>query len=505
MSSHTSTDTVQVSGKDAAKIARAAFVGTALEWYDYFLFGTAAVLVFNRLFFTALDPLAGTLAAFATFGVGFAARPLGAVLFGSIGDRFGRRPALLATIITIGVATGMIGLLPDFATIGLAAPIILVILRLLQGLAVGGEWGGATTIAIEHAPLDKRGRFAALVQVGTPTGTIISSGMFSLVLLLPAEAFDAWGWRIPFLAAFPMMGIALYIRLRVEETPIFRDLVQHEERVKVPALEVFRVSSGRLLTAIAVSFLGIGGFYLVTTFIVSYGSNSLGIERSTMVNATLIASVIQIFAIIAFGRLSERFGAARLVVVGGVGSALAAFPVFWLVDTGNFLAITVAVTLGLIMLTIAYAVTGSLLAELFPPELRYSGVSLGYNIAGALTGFLPLIATALLATNGTWIAAALLIAVSLVTVVGGVAGAGCDCRTSPSSSTERPPHISRTRLRNQMDLLMESPTPLTVDRPRIDDVTIVRDFESLSRIGATPPAGCTVRRHPSPTVKRAPG
>jgi MFS family permease len=405
-------------------IARAAFVGTALEWYDYFLFGTAAAIVFNRLFFTSLDPTAATLAAFATFGVGFAARPLGAVLFGYIGDRVGRRPALLITIVMIGLATGLIGVLPDFGTIGLAAPIMLAILRLMQGLAVGGEWGGAMTIAVEHAPIEKRGRYAALVQVGSPVGTLMSSGAFALVLLMPPEVFDSWGWRLPFLAAFPLLLIALYIRLKVEESPIFNELVKLEERAKIPAIDVFRQAWGRLIVAIAAAFLGVGGFYVMTTFVISYGATTLGLDRGLMVNATLIAAVVQIGVILVIGRISEKVGPGKMTFLGGLVTAAAAFPLFWLIDTRNPAAIILAVTAGIALLSVAYSVTGALLTELFPPNLRYSGVSLGYNLAGALSGFLPLIAVALLGVSGgaSWTASLLLIVVSLITAAGGFFG-----------------------------------------------------------------------------------
>ncbi|MFR9674113.1 MFS transporter [Streptomyces sp. TR02-1] len=418
-----SADAPVVTGKEAGRVAFAAFVGTALEWYDYFLFGTAAALVFNRLFFTSLDSTAATLAAFATFGVGFAARPIGAVAFGWLGDRMGRRPALLITVVAIGAATGLIGFLPGYASIGLAAPALLVLLRLLQGVAVGGEWGGAVTLAVEHAPPGKRGRYAALPQIGSPVGTLMSSGAFALVLLLPDDSFDAWGWRLPFLAAFPMLGIAVYVRRRIEESPLFDAMLDDDDRAKVPALEVFRRAWRPLLVAMASALLGIGGFYLLTTFMISYGADTLGLSRSLMVDATLVAAAVEILVILAMGRLAERLGPDRVTLWGGVVGALVAFPLFWLVETENPVVVVLAVTAGIGVVSIAYAVTGALLTELFPARLRYSGVALAYNLAGALTGFLPAIATALLdaGDGSSWPVALLLAGISLITAFGGLA------------------------------------------------------------------------------------
>ncbi|MCZ2525896.1 MFS transporter [Streptomyces sp. HB2AG] len=415
---------VVVTGQDAGRVAFAAFVGTALEWYDYFLFGTAAAIVFNRLYFTTLDPAAATLAAFATFGVGFAARPVGALIFGWLGDRIGRRPALLITVVMIGAATGLIGLLPGYEAIGVAAPLLLVLLRLLQGIAVGGEWGGAVTLAVEHAPPGRRERYAALPQVGSPVGTLMSSGVFALVLLLPSESFDAWGWRIPFLLAFPLLIVAVYIRRRVEESPLFDEMLKQDERAKVPALEVFRTAWGRLLVAMASAVLGVGGFYILTTFMISYGADTLGLSRTLMVNGTLVAAVVEIAVILVVGRMAERLGAGRVTLWGGLATAALAFPVFWMVDTRNPVLVVLAMALGIAFLSVAYAVSGALLAELFPARLRYSGVALAYNLAGALTGFLPFAATALLDIGGgaSWPAALLLMGLSLITALGGFLG-----------------------------------------------------------------------------------
>jgi MFS family permease len=422
-----STDTrsqPSVTDAEARKIAFAAFVGTALEWYDYFLYGTAASIVFSRLYFVSGDALVATLAAFASFAVGFVARPIGAVIFGHIGDRYGRRTSLITTVTMIGVVTSLIGLLPDFATMGVIAPILLTLLRVLQGVAVGGEWGGAVTLAVEHAPPQRRGRYAALPQVGSPIGTLLSSGAFALVSLLPPTSFDSWGWRLPFLAAIPLLFVALYLRRKIEESPLFTELRAKQDRSSLPVIEVFRRSYGRVLVGLAASLLGVGGFYLLTTFVISYGTETLHLPRSLMLGATLVAAAVEIAILLAFGRLAERWGPGRVCVVGGIASALAAFPVFWLIDTKNPLLVVLAVTVGVACLSVPYAVSGSLLTELFPPQLRYSGVSIAFNLGGVVSGFVPLAATSVLAASGkeSWSVALLLVALAALTVLGGALG-----------------------------------------------------------------------------------
>ena len=414
-------DSPGASVRDARKVAVAALVGTAMEWYDYYLFGLAAALVFNRLYFTELDPRAASLAAFATFGVGFVARPLGAVIFGTLGDRYGRRPALILSVVLIGTATALIGLLPDFAAIGIAAPITLVLLRLTQGVAVGGEWSGAMTVAVEHAPPSYQNRLAALVQLSSPIATLLSSGSFALVLLLPADSFDAWGWRLPFLAAIPMLLVAVYLRRRIEESPQFVQVVAEGKRPRIPLVEVFRRAPGRLGIAILVSMLGVGGFYFMNTFLVNFGANERGFDRQLMVNATLIAAVVQAGVTLYAGRLGERFGPGRVTLWGGLATAIVAFPVFWLVDSGHPVLAVLAFVLGLSAVILAYGVAGTTLALLFPPELRYSGVSLGYNLAAVVGGFLPLAAQASLVwSNGASVGPATLFAVfGLATALGG--------------------------------------------------------------------------------------
>ena len=382
---------VEVDPKEVGRIARAAFVGTALEWYDFFLFGTASALVFNHLFFAGVGGANATLAAFATFGVGFLARPLGAIIFGHIGDKYGRRPALIISIVVIGVATGVIGLLPTYGSIGVWAPVMLTVLRLLQGVAVGGEWGGATTMAIEHAPEEKRGRYAALVQIGSPVGTLLSSGIFALILMLPPETVDSWAWRIPFLVAFPFLGVALWIRLKVEESPVFEALsaVEDEEKEKGSLKDLFRDYLPQLALATAAALLGIGGFFVMSTYVLSYATESLGLDRQMVVNATLLGAICQIFINLFFGRLGEKFGPGRIIGWGGVATALLSWPIWAMIDSGSAIALTIAVCLGISSVTITYSVSGVLLSELFPAKMRYSGVAISANVAGAISDYCP--------------------------------------------------------------------------------------------------------------------
>ncbi|WP_293775674.1 MFS transporter [uncultured Corynebacterium sp.] len=420
---------IKVESKDVFRIASSAFVGTALEWYDFFLFGTAAALVFNELFFSGMSGTGATLASLATFGVGFLARPLGAVIFGQIGDKMGRRPALIISIVLIGVATGIIGLLPTFDSIGIWAPIALVTLRLLQGIAVGGEWGGATTMAIEHAPAEKRGRYAAFVQIGSPAGTLLSSGAFTLVLMLDDDAVSSWGWRVPFLIAFPFLGVALWIRTKAEESPVYKALEEEAEADEAAhqgsLKELFTQHFPQLCLASAAAFLGIGGFFVMSTYVLSYATTTLDFERQTVVNATLLGAVCQIFINIIFGRIGEKIGPGRLIGYGGLATAIMSWPLWAMIDTGNAVLLTLAVCIGLSLVTITYSVSGVLLSEVFPANVRYSGVAISANIASAVAGLLPFLATALNASNehpSSTPGIIILAATALITAFGGFAG-----------------------------------------------------------------------------------
>lgn len=415
--------TTEASGTSNARtVALGAFAGTALEWYDYYVYGSAAALVFSRQFFPVLSPLAGTLASFATFAVGFVARPVGAALFGHLGDRYGRRRMLLVTVVLIGVGTGCIGLLPTYGQIGVAAPILLALLRVLQGISVGGEWSGAATLAVEHAPPDKRGRYGVMPQLGSPVGSLSATGVFALVSLLPDAQFDSWGWRLPFLLAFPLLVVALWVRSKVDESPLFRSVVADQRAHRLPVVELFRSSTPRLLVGIAVALLGIGGFYLCGTFLISYGADTAGIDRTVLLNAAVCASVVNLVVYPVFGRIADRVGAVPVAIAGGLATAVCAFPLFWLVRLGTPFSVGFALAAGVVLVSISYASCGQLLSETFTTSVRYSGVGLSYNISGTVSGFVPLAATALLAATGgsLWSVATLLLVLSLVTVAGAV-------------------------------------------------------------------------------------
>ena len=401
-------------------VRTAVVVGTALEHYDFFLYGTAAALVFNTQYFASDNPLVASLAAFATFAVGFAARPLGAVIFGHLGDTIGRRRTLIFTLVLIGVTTGLIGVIPNQFAIGIWAPILLVALRFAQGISFGGEWAGAVTLAAEHAPKGKEGLYASLPQLGSPIGNIVSSAAFLALGFLPPETFDAWGWRVPFLAAFPLLLVALWVRTLVDETPQFQAVTQSNQIVKVPAWEVVRHSTGRMLTAAAVAFVSIGGFFVVTTWAISYGTGTVGLSSGTMLIATLSAAAVQIVTVIVTGSFADRGNPIKIAAWGCGISAALAFPFIFALSSGIPALAIIAVVVIVQPIAVAYAVTGVILPELFTAQTRYSGVALGFNIAGFVGGFMPMIATSLLIASGSqaWPIGLLLFAISAISLTG---------------------------------------------------------------------------------------
>ena len=416
------TATKELSIKDANKVAIGALLGTALEWYDFFLFSAAAALVFNVQYFTSENATAAAMASFATFGVGLAARPIGGLIFGRIGDKVGRRRVLMVTIVGIGVVTGLIGALPTYAAIGFAAPTLLVLLRILQGLFVGGEWSGAMTLVVENAPLHLRARYAAIPQIGSPIGTILSSGgFFIMTLILSADSFSAWGWRIPFLAAIPLLLVAVYIRSRLEESPVFRQLEESGELEKSPIRTTFRDSWKQIIVGMAAALLGVGGFYLVTAFCVWYGVNILGYNASLLLLGSMVAAFVEIFVLIWGGALGTKYGASKVILWGGIASAVVSVPAFLLFQSGQPVLVVLAMTLAVGTLSLPYAASGTVMTGLFPATTRYTGVGMSQNVAGMISGFIPMLATGFVASAGNhwWPAAAMLVFLSLFTAFAG--------------------------------------------------------------------------------------
>lgn len=412
---------MQVISYDTERTRRIAFamlVGTALETYDFMLYAIAAPLVFTRLFFVNSDPFVATLSAFATFAVGFAMRPVGAALFGHLGDRFGRRRCVIATIAIIGLTTCAIGVLPTYATIGIAAPLILTVLRALQGIAIGGEWGGAMALAVEHSPPEERGRSAAMTQLGAPIGILGATGAFFLVTLLPQPLFDTWGWRLPFLAAFPMLIGTLWLRRQVDESPQFEMVKEADHLAHLPARAVIVDNFPQFVAGTVGCMLGIGGFYLMSSYAMSYGTETLKLPRSLMMASAAIAGVVQIFVVLIGSRLGERYTNAGVVAAGGVLALVCAFPAFALIDSREPWAVILGITLGTASVYVPVSVIGQYLAELFPVECRYSGLGICSNVAGVFSGFVPMLAaTVQHLAGGSWAVSLIVAGLASMTMV----------------------------------------------------------------------------------------
>jgi MFS transporter, MHS family, shikimate and dehydroshikimate transport protein len=404
------------------KVATASLIGTAIEWYDFFLYGTAAALIFNKLFFPAFDPMIGTLLAFATYALGFIARPLGGLVFGHYGDRIGRKTMLYLTLLIMGVATAAIGLLPTYDSIGIWAAILLVSCRLIQGFGLGGEWGGAVLMAVEHAPEDKKGFYGSWPQLGAPLGLVLGTLVFSVVsgFLTDAQLF-AWGWRLPFLFSILLVLVGLWIRFTLAESPEFQKVKDTKQEVSMPIVDAIRMYPGNILLAMGARFAENGFFYIYATFVLAYATQSLGMARQDILNGVLIAAAIETFTIPAFGAISDRVGRRPIYIFGAVFSALLSFPLFMLLATKSPQLAWIAIVLGLAVGHAAmYGPQASFLSELFGTKVRYSGVSLGYNLASIFAGALsPLIATGLTAAYApaTWPISVYMVVLAVITIV----------------------------------------------------------------------------------------
>lgn len=376
----------------------ASMAGTTIEWYDFFLYGTAAALIFNKIFFPALDPISGVLAAFATYAVGFLGRPLGGIVFGHFGDRLGRKCMLLLTLLMMGIPTIAIGLIPTYQQIGYWAAILLVAMRLLQGMAVGGEWGGAVLMAVEHAPPGRKGFYGSLPQTGVGAGLILSSLAMGAVARLPEADMLAWGWRLPFLASILLLGVGWLIRLKVPESPDFRQLERQNRKVRLPLLEVLRRYPRETLTIIGARSAENAWFYMSVTFALAYAANQLGIPRADLLAAIGAGAVLSLVTMPLCGHLSDRIGQRRLYFCGLLLLCAFVQPFFALLGTRDEQLVWWAMVLAVgVVFPILYAPESLLFARQYPTEIRYSGISLSVQLAGVLGGgFAPMLSTQLL-------------------------------------------------------------------------------------------------------------
>ena len=389
--------------KMVRKAAVASVVGTSIEWYDFFLYGTAAALVFPAVFFPAASDYAGALASFATLFVGFAARPIGAAIFGHWGDRIGRKATLIVTLLLMGVSTALIGVLPGTDTIGLAAPTLLVVLRLLQGIAVGGEWSGSVLLAMEWGDQKKRGLMGSYAQIGVPVGLLLGTGGLSLLNAIAPNAFLTWGWRIPFLASIVLVAIGLWVRLSILETPMFAKLVESKTVSKMPVVDVIKRHPKEIALTALSRFAEQMPFYVFTTFVLTYVvSDEVGLSEGFALNAVMAAAALELFMLPFFSHLSDRIGRKRVYLGGVVAIAVWGFIYFGMLNTGSAVLVFLAIFLSLVPHDAMYGPQAALIAESFPTSLRYGGAGIGYQLSSVFAGGpAPLVATFLLHEFGT--------------------------------------------------------------------------------------------------------
>lgn len=408
---------------DAAhrKVLVASAVGSALEWYDFFIYGTAAALVFGEIFFPKADPTVGTLLAFASFGVGFVARPFGGLVFGHLGDRIGRKPVLVITLLLVGAGTFLIGLLPTYASIGVWAPILLVVLRLVQGFGAGAEYGGAVIMAVEHAPPGKRGLFGSFAPIGVTVGLLLANGVFALFAALSKEDFISWGWRVPFLLSIVLILVGFYIRYRVSETPVFSEIAAKNAAARSPVIEAVKHHPREFLVVIGARLAENGLGYLFPVFALNYMTQQLHLPKTMVLQGNMLAYAIQLLTIPFFSVLSDRVGRRPVYMGGALFSALFAFPFFMLVGTQSQPLIYIALILGIsIGVAAMFGPQAAYFAELFGARLRYSGFAFARELGSILAGGpAPFIAASLLLYSGgqPWLVAGYFVLLSLITAV----------------------------------------------------------------------------------------
>ena len=398
------------------KAVIAATVGTAIEWYDFFIYGTAAGLVFGKLYFPNEAPLVGTLAAFATYFVGFVGRPIGAAIFGHYGDRIGRKATLIATLLCMGIGTFLIAFVPSYASIGIWGAVLLTLLRMIQGIGVGGEWGGSVLMAMEWARHNHhRGFLAAWPQFGVPCGLLLSTGAIALFSYWSGDQFAVWGWRVPFLLSIVLVGVGLWIRLGILETPVFQQLLDKNKIESAPIVEVIKKQPREIILSALLRMAEQAPFYIFTAFVYAYAVGTLKMDRGFILNAVMVAAIVSFFTIPFAGHLSDRIGRKNMYLIGAAVMGVFGFIYFAMIDTGNPAIVFLAIVLSLIPHDLQYGPQAALIAEAFTPRLRYSGASLGYQLASVIAGGpAPLIATALFAAYHTGYAIAIYIALCAV-------------------------------------------------------------------------------------------
>jgi len=407
-------------GTSTGKVVAASTIGTVIEWYDFFVNASAAALVFGPLFFPSSDPVISTLAALSVYAFGYIARPLGGIVFGHFGDRVGRKSMLVLSMLLMGFGTFFVGLLPTYEQIGILAPILLVVLRLLQAMGLGGEWGGAVLLVSESAPARRRGLFGSLVQVGNPVGRLAATGVFALATRLPEGDFLSWGWRIPFLASALLIVVGLVIRFQIDETPEFQKIRESKKTAKMPVLEALTKYRRETAIAVGLKITEVAWVGILTVFAVTYLTQQLGMQRSLVLAAITLAGATEVAVMPLAGWLSDVIGRRAIYLAGTVFGILLAFPIFWLFESRDPIVVTAAIVVGICLCQgVVFALHASFMPELFGTEARYSGVSLGFQVGAAIGGGLtPVIAATVVARTGaTWPVSLILVALGLITVI----------------------------------------------------------------------------------------